>query len=359
MLAHLANHCRMVNISPTDEFVQQRRQVVKNLVDDEAISLETLEAFVAFAVLGLSTTKDPRHGAAATALVDAIQECQPSFAADVEANQLDLRLVASVVVGERIRTRPAEPVSVYLASLVNAALLLQPLPQELYVAQLVQELVASAAEALSYASKQLRERAPWPNMSQLEVSGAEVQTLAKSTNSALASLLNALTTNASADREELEVLWWVFGARSARTGERFDSMTDGERAFASATELSARMLMPPIPTSQHLLTSLVPQDTPLSLLHVIQQLRKETLDSFAMDRAAVQGVLESHASLLPLTWLASRLLDSDLSPGWQPEFEKRTKLRADVPIAIGDWARQAFAERVAVRLAVSLSAAEP
>lgn len=249
MLGQIADHCRIVSPTPTDAYVKARREAAEKLVNDDSLSIEVLEAFVEIAVFGLPAARDKRHTSATNSLIAAIQEAQPSFPADVDANQLDLRLVASVVVGERLRTDPTDPLNVYLASLIVSALLLQPLPQELYVARLVEDLVKLANTSKSKTSKKLRERSPWPL--DAEITGADHSVVAKSAMTAFNGLLAAVTSNAKADREELDVLWWVFGGRSARTGERFESMTDGERALIAPTELSERMLMPPIPTAQH------------------------------------------------------------------------------------------------------------
>ena len=356
MLGQIADHSRIVHPTPSDAYVKQRRNASEKLISDESLSVEVLEAFVEFAAFGVPTNRDERHDAATTALITAIQESQPSFPADVDANQMDLRLVASIVAGERLRTKPSDPTNVYIASLLLSALLLQPLPQQLYLARLVQDVVKLATASLAGASKELRERQPWPKKAEVEIAGTEVGAIVKSANAAFEKMLEVVTLNTNADREELDVLWWVFGGRSARTGERFESMADGERAFVAPIELSARMLMPPIPTAQHLLGALVSSETKLSLTQVIGQCQGETLTQLVRQKSAIETVLESHSSLLPLTWLASRLVASDLSSGWQPELEKKTHLKVDIPVTLGDWARQVFAECVAQRLAVSLLA---
>lgn len=354
MLGQIADHSRIVNPTPTDGFVQQRRAAVEKLISEESITVEVLESFVEFAVFGVPNTRSKRHETATNALIAAIQDAQPSFAADVDANQLDLRLVSSVVIGERLRAEPTDDWNVYLASLIISALLLQPLPQQLYIARLLQDLVGLAKVSLGDTSKQQRERQPWPKKAQVEITGADIPALARSAKTAFEVLLNAVASNANADREELDVLWWVFGRRSARTGETFESMAEGERALVAAIELSDRMLMPPIPTAQQLLGSLVSDDTRISLAQLVEQASKDTLTELTKKKAGVATVLDSNPALLPLTSLATRLLASDLSPGWQPEFKKKTKLKANAPVALGDWARQAFAECVAQRLALPL-----
>lgn len=354
MLGQIADHSRIVNPTPSDAFVKQRRAAVEKLVADGSVSVENLEAFVEFAVFGVPSTRGKRHTAATDALVAAIQDSQPSFAADVDANHLDLRLVAGVMIGERLRSEPSDEWNVYIASLVISALLLQPMPKEIYVARLIEDLVKAAKASLAVTSKRLRERRPWPTKEMLDAAGPEASAPAKNGKSALDTFFEVVASNAKADREELDVLWWAFGGRSARTGERFESMADSERALIAATELSDRMLMPPISTAEHLLGSLVTEDTQLSLAELLRHVRKETLLEFVTKKAGVQTVLESQPSLMPLTWLATRLIASELSSGWEAEFEKRTKLKTDTPVSLGNWARQLFAESVAQRLALPL-----
>jgi hypothetical protein len=358
MLGQIADHSRIVNPTPSDDYVRQRREAAEKLVNDESLPVETLETFVEFAVFGVPSSRGEQQEFATESLITAIREFQPSFAGDVDANQLELRLVAAIVIGERVRSEPSDPINVYLASLLIGALLLQPLPAEVYIARLIEDLVEVAKASLRKASNAVRARRPWPNKSSVDITGDDHTAVALSAKKAFDVLLGAITSNAAADREELDVLWWVFGGRSARTGERFQSMTDGERVFNAAIELSDRMLMPPISTAQQLLSSLVSDQSQVSLTNLVGQVTKETLIALVEKKKGVETVLESQPCILPLSWLATRLLASDFSPGWQHEFEKKTKLKADTPAVPGDWARQVFAESVAQRLALPLLADE-
>lgn len=222
------------------------------------------------------------------------------------------------------------------------------------MARLVHDLVTLARTSLDDAGIALRGRRPWPNKSRLDISGSDVAAVAKSAKSALDILIEAVTINAKADHEELDVLWWLYGARSVRTGERFESMALGDRALSAAIELSDRMLMPPIVTAEHLLGSLVSDQTELSLTELVGQTTTGTLGALIEKKGGVDGVVEHHASLLPLSWLAARLVASDSSPGWQQEFERKTKLTANTSVTLGGWARQGFAECVTQRLALLL-----
>lgn len=280
-------------------------------------------------------------------MVAAVQAHQPSFPGDIDANQLDLRLLATVVLGERLRVDPENLESQYLAALVRSATHLHPLPAEVHLSKLVNDLITVADQSLSRASKALRKRKDWPNLS---IEGADVAALAESTNASLGELVRILASNMEADREEVEVLWWVFGARCSRTGDRFDAMPDGERALVAATELSERMLMPPIATSAHLLASLVPEAPSLSAAQLVPQLSKGALSAFLRRRKSASSVLNAHAALLPTTWLSARLIDSELSPGWEAEFEKKTHIRSDRALPLATWSRQFFAECVAQEL---------
>jgi hypothetical protein len=228
---------------------------------------------------------------------------------------------------------------------------MHPLPGEVHLAKLVNDVIAVAERSLSLASKELRTRKEIPDVA---IKGTDVPSLVREANTSINDLVQILRGNLRADREELDVLWWVFGGRSTQTGHRFDAMREGERALAAATELSDRMLMPPISAASHLLSSLVPDAPELSATQLVAQLSKDALSAFLLQRDAVAPVLNAHPALLPMTWLSARLLDSDLSPGWQHEFERKTQIKSDSARSPTRWAHQLFDELVARRLCVAV-----
>lgn len=332
MLTRLAEHARIVSAVPNDTFITQRTAAVKDLVQ-RTLAGEVLAAFAEIALFGFPHVLSKAHSQAAQQMYEAIHAHQPSFVNDMEAMQMDLRLVASVALGELLSSNGADPVLLYVAALLQSAMALVPAPGEVHLAKLVNNLMAVGEQALLKQCEAVRVR---PSLDASAVSDADVQTQ-----------LDALINNLRADREELDVLWWVFGGRSARTGARFDSLPDGERAITAATELSDRMLMPPIKTASYMLTSTVPDGEELTIIQLVGQLSKQSLEAYMSDR---EQEWAPNPALLPITWLSDRLLQSDLSPGWEHEFGKKARLAATARFPASRWASQLFVERVARKL---------
>jgi len=341
MLAGLATHARIVSAVPTDAFVEQRKAAITELLAQD-LAQDTLVAFAEFATFGISQPLSKTHAWATQVLYKAIHAHQASFVNDVEATQMDLRLVAAVSLGELLSSQPTNAKSLHLAALLRATARLRAQPPEVHLAKLVAQLLELADRTLMLGAQKLRVRRALPIAN---VAGTDAEAVGADMNN----LVRVLKENLLADREELNVLWWVFGARS-RTGKRFDTLPLGERVLVTATELCERMLMPPIRTASHLLRAVVAELTAISTAQLAVQVSKESLEAFLGDHRDGALLPDAHPTLLPLTWLCTRLLASDLSPGWEPEFEKRTKLDPRATFSADTWALQLMDELVARKL---------
>ena len=67
MLDRIADHSRIVNPTPSDAYVQQRRAAVVKRLGDDDMSVEALEALVEFAAFGIPSSRNDSHTAAANA----------------------------------------------------------------------------------------------------------------------------------------------------------------------------------------------------------------------------------------------------------------------------------------------------
>jgi hypothetical protein len=354
MLTRLPAHARIVSPTPTDAYIEQRRLAISELVGED-LALETLIAFVEFSSFGLPQSLSKAQQSAVKSLYGAIQAHQPSFVDDVEATRMDLRLVATIALGELVATEPAGAISMHLAALLRSGTRLHPRPAEVHLSKLVDDLLRIANNVLASGASVLRSRGEIPTA---HVKGSDAVSVGASATQQMNNLVQSLQNTLRADREELDVLWWAFGARSSRTGRRFDTLPVGERALTAATELCARMLMPPVASTPHLLGAVVADATEISCTQLVEQLSRESLEAFVEKQEIGATVLDSHATLLPVTWLCTRLLASDLSSGWQPEFLKKTKLDPSTTFPADTWALQFMDELVARRLSADLDKEE-
>src|SRR5690606_28104539 len=71
-----------------------------------------------------------------------------------------------------------------------------------------------------------------------------------------------------------------------------------------------------------------------------------------------KSLVTAWPKVLPLTWIAGKIVDAGVTTGWEQEFASRTGLSANAKITPDAFANQVFAERSAQRL-LSPLAGEP
>ena len=342
MLNRLSDFYRIVNPEPSDALITQRREAIVSFLEQFS-SHELQYACADIAAFGLGTSPNAAQAEAAKAIIAAIQVPQPSFSSDIAANALDVRVFAGVALGEHLGTQTDGTI----AALVISALGTRVLPQERYLAEFVLALLEVARGSIETAGRAERAR---PELEIDAVQGTDIPTLTKSIKSVLDNFKYAVDRNLRADREELQILWWVFGGNSMRLGKQFQGLDLSQRVLASATELADLVIAPPMKGSNQFLNAVLKEDRPLTLRRLIEPCTSVLLESFAQHRAETSVVLSGHPALLPLTWLSCRRLDSGMAVGWEVEFEQKTHISDSDERAASSWAAQVFNECVAAKL---------
>jgi hypothetical protein len=345
MLTRLSDFYRIVNPTPADGIITQRREAITAFLEQLA-KPEIRNACIEIAAFGFGATPSPSHTVAAQLLIAAIQVPQPSFSSDIATNALDLRVCAGVALGEYLNFDSSELDDEDAAALVISALATRPLPQERYLAEFVSALIAVARQSLERAGLARRER---PDLTIPEVQGASGPEILKSVNSALGTLRAAVDRNLQANREELQILWWVFGEHSSTIDKPFRELDLAQRTMAAGSELAELALLPPVPRATQFLLSVLREDRPLTLRQLIQSCGADILRLIVERTKEIDAVLKAHPALLPLMWLCDRRIDSGFSPGWEIEFEQKTHISPDDERVASIWAAQIFNECVAAR----------
>ena len=343
MLNRLSDFYRIVNLEPSDALITQRKEAITSFLGQ--LSNRDLQyACTDIAAFGLGSPPSPKQEEAAKLMIAAIQGPQPSFSSDIGTNPLDLRVFAGVSIGEHI----SQQADVTSAAVLVAALGTITLPQERYLAEFLSSLLAVARGCIETEAKAVRARA-----AELEVpaiQGTDWPTISKNVKSILEKFKDVIEQNVRADREELEILWWVFGGYSATMGKQFAALDLSERVVASANELANLVVTPPTRGSQQFLNAVLKENGSLSLRQLIEPCHPALLESMTASRAETSEVLSGHPSLLPMTWLSCRRLDSGMSTGWEDEFERKTHISVTNERTASNWAAQIFNERIAARL---------
>jgi len=346
MLSKLADIYLTVTPEPSDAFISQRQKVISSLVTEKAIGTH-FPAWVELVCLGVASTSTGSLSDGTTSIVRAIQAEQASFPSDPLERALDLRVTAAAILDRYLSESAGSDGghSRVLSAVILAATTFRTFGSEPRYGQLVQSLRARAQSVLDGEAVLMRQR---KDLVASEVEGTDANTLKTSMTEALSAFGETVTTNMRVDREELQILWWVFGRYSKLLRAPYASLGPGDAAFASATELASLMLVPPIPAANDFLRSVLEGKPTLSLGQLVSQTSVPALKLAEVSDNA-KAVVRAHPVLLPLTWLAGRLIESDRSP-WEAEFEKKTLLVPAVEQSTSSWAEQMFAERIACSL---------
>lgn len=350
ILSRLSDFVRIVNPSPTDEFVTQRRAAIDAFAQHFQDG-EVLYATVDLAAFGVASNTSSASKHVAQKLVSAIQEQQPSYGTDIAQNAVDLHVCAVIALAAHLENKNNRdyPAALAAAALVISALAARPPMVEGLLAELLQILVDIAGNRLNAASLNARERLSLPDLS---VQGADPASIVKSANTTLDTLKNVLTHNSKADREELQILWWVFAGHSTVLDKPLPQLDAGSRALAAAGELADIMLLPPSPNVAQFLHAALKEDAMLTIRQLVHACPAPLFESLLTRHEKVETILKNHSPLLPLTWLFARRLDSGMSPGWEAEFQHKTYIQANEERFATQWALQVLNEGSAQRLLI-------
>jgi hypothetical protein len=343
---NLADIYLTIASEPSDAFISQRRKVITSLATDDAIGTH-FPSWVELIWLGVSPASTGNQLAGTVAIVRAIQDEQPSFPTDPVERALDLRVTAAAILDQYLSESHSSKRghALVLSSVILATSTFRRFESEPRYGQVVQSLRSTAQSVLDGEAASIRKR---NEVVTSDIEGTDVSTLKASMTEAISDLVETVTANMRADREELQILWWVFGRHSKLLRASYDDLGRGDAVFSSATELATLTLVPPLPAAGDFLRSVLKDKSTLTLGQLISQ---SSLLSLKLAEApeSAKSIVRDHPTLLPLTWLAARLVDSDRSP-WEAEFEKKTQIVPAVEKSTSAWAEQVFAERIVCSL---------
>ena len=353
MLRRTFEWYRVVNPMPPSKVIDNRKAAAHDIMmaiaraEDWGLALDC----ACGAVAGFETgfTQDAE---VVQSLVGAIRAHDSSFPEDLTENALELRVCAALALGEMLATKASEAVAI--GSVLRSGLGARPAPSGRFLRQMIGELTSSATRALSDEAEVRRQRSIGIGRDLKEL--AEPSDYEAAWNDlvpAIKATFDEFGKQAAKDREELDILWWMFAGTST-TGQQFAEMPVGAAALCCGAELGSLCLLPPTSSHEAMLRRAYEKGRQK------EELSKKTLESITADwTAPMQAALVpeggdrdiamNHPALFPLSWLCSRLLASKGSKGWADEFKRATTIPARCSRSSVDWAVQGFRERTALR----------
>ena len=294
--------------------------------------------------------------AAIDLLLKTLKVHDPAVSENILENQMELRCLAAIVVGEllsKASDRPGKQATL-LATALTSALNLRPAPTERYLRLMIEEILGKALEVVERAADVRRRRA---DVSELDLKSVAAETVVAMQHvTALQAQLTAVNRNSAIDREELNLLWFVVSGFSKTTGKPFSSEPLGSVAVRAAIELHEHLLLPAASSCFEVLTSMIESKRDLEALKPVAL--KEHVKSWKADEGALLAPANSPSSdlgarfpgVFPMTWIGNRLRETGNAPNW-PDFKKVTGLKADTPLSAARLGKQILHENVTLSFA--------
>lgn len=356
MLTKLYEWLRIVNPKPTDEMVEKRKaaitDIISHILAQKDFSL--LIALVGAAVHGNHALS--QESPLFTVALEAIKKYQPAFPEALSENMLEVRTCCAVAVSELVNRNEAKS---HKHRMLASSLVISSHPsyvtlKQRYLLQMLQELHNSAHSMLETTAMVRRRRTSVSLDPKLE-GITDVQSLAVTLVPALKKALDDLQRQSSLEREEIEVLWWMFARSSKTLQSPLNELDAFDAALCCGIELANLSLLPPISSYRNMVSRALSEAhsdhafKAVSLSKLTAKWDDKLFSLLIPSTPDAQDHVRNYPQLFPLSWLCHRFESSKSRSGWEEELKNKTSTLGTLSMPLNDWAIQVYNERIAQR----------
>jgi hypothetical protein len=358
MISRALEWHRIVDAKPTPETMDRRTAAITDLVKayDESTEWDVILGSVAGVVSGFEGNR-PANSNAVQLIYQTLKAKDSTVPQDLTDNALELRAAGATALGEIVsRNANAYPddAALVIASTLLSGLNLRPRTKERYLKSMLDELRQASKNTLLRGQRMRRRRiAPGKELLGIdENAAAEPLPSIKALTKAAKKMANEFSQQAALDREELNILWWLFSQASTTFGDSIESLPPSKAAFAVGAEIANMCLLPPAENTIAFVrrgsTLAQKAETKKSLEKTFEETDSATWSLLNTNEDGALG--KNYPVLCPLSWLCSKLVTTNLTTGWSQEFQTATGLDASTTIDVFTLAEQVLLERVAQRI---------
>jgi len=342
---------RIVSPTPSSQAVEARTKAAEELIGE--ISAQDKDAVFALAQ-GVACEFNGSSSQAATFewLLRKLKLKDPAVSEDRSENQLEVRCIAAVTLGELLFRSEPEGLAVLAASGFVSAMTSRPLPKERYLRAMLEELSRLAIDLIERTAEARRKRS---TLSQLKVTVADFPS-AQQAIQRLQNQIIELEQNAAMDREEISLFWFMATGFSTKKAQLYSSLPVSVAAVHAALDVDRCVIAPAPLNCFEILASIVdskrnPEECGAialkdQLAHWSADEWQAVSDSDSMD---AQLALKFPV-VFPLTWIGNRMREAQSQPNWT-ECKKMTHLRGEAKLSASAIARQLLSEKITVSIA--------
>jgi hypothetical protein len=361
MQSNFADWYKIIDITRPDESLSEKR---KGAIDEitEMILDSAEQDYLAACVVGAARGFEilGKEAEFTQAIIQRYQAHIVSLSSNLADNAMELRVAAGLALEEilsRAKSNEDDTLeeSKVLCSLLLSALGIIPAPSEQFLAYRIEQLKLAARNLLDESGRELRERQDLDLSSIEEISGPPDQATWSRFVAEVVDAFHRLEQQVAADKEELEILWWLQNGISKRLGQPFKVTPIFKVALYSGLELAEMAILPPFDSMAAVLQKVIEKDrTPNEIKPKLltQIVNKKDIDTWSLlvpKSKEISKLVLSFPSLFPVSWLGVRLQESR-GAAWEEEFSNRTGVQADQQFTPAQIAEQVFRERIALRV---------
>jgi hypothetical protein len=365
MLKKVFEWLRAADLNPDDNMVATRTKAAADLTERLRNSKDygLLVGSVCAAVGGCERLGE--QSSVVSTVLECVRAQQPAFPGALSENALHLRIVCCLGLGELLEhnDEEADRDELMAASLLLAGLGAKDKEAGQHLDTVFDELGSSARAYLQRQAVAARERQDldWGSFDELKSVVGDPPNFVQKLYPLLRRMIETLDKRSQSDREELEVMWWLYNGYSDRLGKQVRQASPLLAAATIGCEIADRVSPPATSGLSELVAQAATWD------RTAAQIRAKTLDKIVSDLGrdgqslllpksdTVKRFVTGSPPILALTWLCMRLEESQGATGWEAELKSKTGLASDRELTPNELAAQVFAERQAQRVYQSLT----
>ncbi|MFH2000920.1 MAG: GTPase-associated system all-helical protein GASH [Planctomycetota bacterium] len=346
---------RIVSATPGSQAVEARSKVATELTaslsEQDPSTLLAMAQGIACGFIG-----SPGETETVEWLLRTLKQHDPAVSENLLENNLELRCIAAITLGEILRESkeaPEERATAAAAAFVTA-MHMRPLPNQRYLKAMVEEIFAMAQDVLEAAADARRERIDFTYLQDNELAVPDLPA-AKKAILQLQSKIADLEQNADMDREEIRLFWFLSTGLSQTKKKRFSALPVSIAAVHAALDLNHFVLIPATLNCFELLAVIVESKRedeslkPMSLKEHLTYWSSEEWDAIAVADSVDADLASKFPAVFPVIWIANRMRESQALPNWT-EFKRVTRLRGDANLSATQLGRQLLNEKITVAL---------
>ena len=305
-MVDVAKYVRIFEASPTDDYVEKRTRAINTIVT-KFKKVSATDGLIELAAAISNALYDPHEISSdlAEGIGSAIKSKSSSFV--VEGSSVEITMCGSIALLKYISSSkatiglPSRADCIALA-LWSSLTLRKPLCEP-RIEALRQELITASAKLINESAESARERSEVPALIYPEViipvdeSGDRSQ-MTKEFDRRAAATIDALSTNAALDREELDMLWWILGDWSEISCAKVSEMDEATATVVTGLELAERLRRLPATAHRHLVWRGVSDNNKISFSKLIDHINRDA--SGIGKKMSTESIISQIPGAMPL-----------------------------------------------------------